>query len=68
MPKYRVAVTRQTTETAFVDVEAEGSADANAKALDHATAASALNYERDEPAVSYPYVTNCELLVDTRWR
>lgn len=72
MSRYKVAVTRDTTETAFVTVIAESLVDAKAKGVRYGKEAETigsgikpLEYERDECATSGPYITCCEKVSQT---
>jgi len=65
MPKFRVIVTRDTTESAFITVEADDEEQANERALERAETAEKiggpnLGYERDDCSQSDPYVTGCD--------
>ena len=57
MAKFRVIVTRDVTESAFITVEADSEEAASELVLEQA---DGLAYERDECATSDPYVTGCD--------
>ena len=65
MPKFRVVITRDTTESAFITVEAEDGDEAHVLAIERAQAAEriggpVLGYERDDCSQSDPYITGCD--------
>ena len=66
MPIFEVVVTRDTTESAFIKVEAASADEARAKvqeeiaASEHWSDGPEYFYERDECATSDPYITQVE--------
>lgn len=66
MPKFTVTVTRETTESTTIEVEAADASEAEDLALEQASADYGANVEwsHDECSgmQSEPYTTNCDLL------
>ena len=60
MPKFRVIVTRDTTESAFLFFEAESEEQALELALGRAETMPLSGWARDECSTSDPYVTGCD--------
>lgn len=61
MPYYRVPVTRDVTETAYITVEAETPEDAQRAALDHAQQSTApVAYELDDCTGGEPYIADLD--------
>jgi hypothetical protein len=62
MPKYKIALTRDTTETAFVTVEAENSGNAMYSALDLLDSDPQIEFKIDDTTPKDCYVSDCEEL------
>ncbi len=65
MPKFEIIVTRDTTESTFVTVEAKNEDEAREKIEGELADSESLfgptyHYERDECATSDPYITHVE--------
>ena len=62
MPKFKVALTRDTTETAFVTVEAKNSGEAIYTALDLLYYDPQIEFKIDDTTPKDCYVSDCEEL------
>lgn len=60
MKIYQVIVTRDTTESAFIAMEAEDEKQAKALAMERAKTIPFSAWSRDECATTDPYVTGCD--------